>query len=563
MRRVWFFIILVAALSGFVLFETERVMACSGPTPPSTYDEIDRTAIIVKAQPVEIDDAQVNGILRVETYLSGGPGAEFIFFKQSGYALINGVREGYFGNGGDCIGLGARLQPNLNYYLFLQRADSGTYFTYSRVYSFHDSDTSIQITADSPDDPDQRIQMQVTEAEFVNLIMEHKAQTPTLPIENSPYPMKAQLEITTSTGTTYQLPVDGAPPVEIIPNQFQETQGTDIVSMFRQFSEAGTCSTEGCLEYSANGLNIAIQTNENTITRNGGYASIGQAFLFSPTSDAIAIWNEAFLSIERIPSDRIAHYPIQSQELQVGLHGNSALIGNLAGKAAWTPDGRLLAYSDAEGLWLWDALTLNAQPRLLLATSEQGIPFARFFSAMGRYIAVTQGNLAFNLDTISGRVFPDGLVSPDERLLLAFDSQAETFSAEICALIFEGCTLVNEGMIVDSEIIPGSDEPIIHIVDLNRIRQIEWRDSFSYIVFACNDDLTRCGVWEAEHRGRYMGTPPGREAIGYVYDHENDELALLVDRSTIVVGGQRHELGNYLDGDIVSIEWGESLFYHE
>jgi hypothetical protein len=53
------------------------------------------------------------------------------------------------------------------------------------------------------------------------------------------------------------------------------------------------------------------------------------------------------------------------------------------------------------------------------------------FSSLGRYVQVERGDERLTLDTISGAELPDGLVSPDDQILLAFDSQAEVSELQI------------------------------------------------------------------------------------------------------------------------------------
>ncbi|NJL54891.1 hypothetical protein HC928_06655 [bacterium] len=104
---------------------------------------------------------------------------------------------------------------------------------------------------------------------------------------------------------------------------------------------------------------------------------------------------------------------------------NSITAGNsIDYPIAWSPDGRLMAFSTDEGLWLWDALMADFPPQMLMPT-ETTVPTARYFSPQGRYLAVTNGTRRYNLDMITNQELPDGYVSPDDRTLLIFDTAAD------------------------------------------------------------------------------------------------------------------------------------------
>jgi hypothetical protein len=211
--------------------------------------------------------------------------------------------------------------------------------------------------------------------------------------------------------------------------------------------------------------------------------------------------------------------------------------------AAWSPDGRLLAYSDANGLWLWDVFTLDTEPRLLIAVDGDKLPNARYFSPMGRYLAISENGENKTLDLVSGEFLPDGVISPDERTLLAFDTTAELFSFSICRLTPYQC--IGE---IDS-----------------LIRQLEWKSSREYIAIGCvPNDPNTCAIFEEDYfHWVYYYYPGQSEGLAFDYDHANDALVVLRDEDTILVNDEERDLAQWLDGDIVSIEWLPSLFYRE
>lgn len=83
---------------------------------------------------------------------------------------------------------------------------------------------------------------------------------------------------------------------------------------------------------------------------------------------------------------------------------------------------------------VWDALTIGQLPQLLIPTAES-VPVVRYFSPRGRYVAVTAGSRHFNIDLVTRTEMPDGVVSPDDRVLLAHDMvSAEPSSLDVIYL---------------------------------------------------------------------------------------------------------------------------------
>ena len=53
------------------------------------------------------------------------------------------------------------------------------------------------------------------------------------------------------------------------------------------------------------------------------------------------------------------------------------------------------------------------------------------------------------------------------------------------------------------------------------------------------------------------------KGFGFAYEHTSKTLALLKDKSTLVINKREYDIGRYLDGDIVTIRWLPSLLYRE
>jgi hypothetical protein len=218
----------------------------------------------------------------------------------------------------------------------------------------------------------------------------------------------------------------------------------------------------------------------------------------------------------------------------------------LSGLGDWTPDGRMLAYSDTEGLWLWDVFTVGAQRRLLLPTDDAGIPYPRHFSPRGRYLACTQGETLATLDLMEGTAYPDGIISPDERTMLVYHASEENSLLEVCWLAPYQCPIETGG--IDS---------------FEHVRDAAWKNSREYIIVNCNSGETdMCWIVQNAITSHYSFYSSER-GYAFAYDPETRSLAIVGDVRIVSINGEQFDLSQWLDGDIVSIEWLPSLFYRE
>jgi hypothetical protein len=230
------------------------------------------------------------------------------------------------------------------------------------------------------------------------------------------------------------------------------------------------------------------------------------------------------------------------------------------GAAAWTPDGRMLAYTDSHGLWLWDVFTEGVSRRLIvprLTNWDDPLPYARYFSAGGRYLAVQRGERRYTLDVVNLDEYPDGIVSPDERRLLAFDTRSSSFDPILYYLPLQG---------------RARDVTNIWISD---IQQVEWDGNYYFLHANCY----KAGFYyvsevEREWRDTWCqvssttidpigGSQLKAEGFAFDYDPVTDSLATIIDKTRITLNGTEYDLAPYLDSPIVDIQWLPPLFYYE
>ncbi len=424
---------LVLLLGAAGIFSSPPVYACSGGHPPTLRDVVEPAQIAVKAQVIQTDEASLNGILRVETYLFGGPGPEYLLLQQRNPADFLYLYENRGGSGG-CATPGPRLTAVGWRYLFLIRNADGTYrnsliptqFNNGWLHYPLSDDATMTINEQTGDDGGYQ-QRDVTEAEFVALVQQYREATATPPVPDAPYPLPAPLLLETDTGQQFILPVDGDPayaPEQPLWRSHRRRLG--------QYVEGITACASDCTIVSADGTAPAVKSGAQiqwgtpgTVT--AGEAT-GEAFMLSPTNDLVAVWEGDSLAVHLMNNPRTGINLLHMQPRPVPY--NAVPVDEPVYRAAWRHDGRTLAYSDKNGLWLWDVFAVGASPRLLLPAPPEGeIPYARYWSPGGRYLAIAEGSTHSTYDTIQQARLPDGIVSQDDRVLLAYDTRANGLTA--------------------------------------------------------------------------------------------------------------------------------------
>ncbi|MCU0465471.1 MAG: hypothetical protein MUF38_12995 [Anaerolineae bacterium] len=216
----------------------------------------------------------------------------------------------------------------------------------------------------------------------------------------------------------------------------------------------------------------------------------------------------------------------------------------IARAGAWSPNGRTFAFSTESGVWLWDALTPDARPDLLLAASDEAIR-VRHYSPLGNYLALESGTRRYHLDVASGEEYPDGVFSPDDRRLIAYDTSAEgmrPFTRHLMRPTF-----------------------MQNSWDQDRLSQFEWLTPHEYIYAGCGDPIYGhdldgfeepwCKVIWYSNRFDDLFWVDGTAFDYEAFDYEpiTESLGVVVDADTIWINGEVIELSGLIDGDIVRV----------
>ncbi len=545
-----FMIMTLACISWMFLTDTPISYACSGGAPLNVTGLITNSDYVVKAHVVEEDDANQNVILQVESYLVGGSGAEFLLLKRHDPLLVDYILNSR-SSGGDCLGLERKLGDSVSVYLFLTRNDDGSYSrtSYNMLYTFETPASILSVNLEGV------TETEVTEAEFVDYIAQESGETPIEPDLSYRYPLKAPLLIRTQSDD-YILPLDWREPVIITEPEYS-FQGYPI----RGFRNAKPCFIEGCTRISPDGLNVATIGEDGKISFTWGYGNWdGQDLLFASTSDAVVIWNKCNMNIYT------TGYPRLNQEwYQIDFVNTLAInadnCADYHALATWTPDGRQLAYSDDKGIWLWDVYTVGSQPRLLLPIESSKTLTPNHFSPLGRYLNFSRDDVTKHLDIVSGEIIADGLISPDDRLLINYEQANGKFGYSICSLTTEECSF-NWQMYLS--IINDHTGELERVYEPSILHRVEWIDKYSFLQVACvADEPDICSVykWITTFDGWYV-SQFGR-GFDFTYDSDEDVIAILKDTLTLYIDSVEIDTSQWFDEDIISIEWLPSLFYYD
>ena len=482
--------ILIVALPFFLLFmeASTVVLACSGCAGCTWLDienDINDQTLVVRGT----GEMRGNGaIVFVSEYLVGEPAEPYMFVYYFGDGHINASSMGYYS--GSC-GSGAKFPTSEEAYYVMTRQQDGTY----RINHVIDFPSPIPQFVDTSTD---REVYSLSEEDFLARINANPQPPPDLrDVETMALPVTAPGIIQTQDDRLYLLPVD----IETVDDLVLIADNVHNFNVVDTFVGITTddklilhetlsgfqwiwdhpidvdCTVIDCIEFSDNGVVMARQVDADTVqvcelaliypnsnyvsqpsaekhpcirrdVPNASYRGVGVRF--STDSHQMAIWHDGQITIygglSWLANLMWEENPIiiTSTTLETPTEDDSTHW--FAGLGVWSHDSRWLAYSDLQGLWLWDVFT--QEPKLFLPTGHSGIiPYARFFSESGRYLAITIGDEHFIMDRFSDLIFPDGSIRPDERKMIRRDTVNQMpVPAKMCNLLDGECMPLNEAV---------------------------------------------------------------------------------------------------------------------
>jgi hypothetical protein len=495
----------------------------------------------------------MNGVFKVDAYLSGEPGPEYLLLEMNDPRIIDKVVAGRQ-NIGECQPLFNGFAVGETVIVHLKHNQTGAYQPALFGVSYHtfpNPRAAVDVWIENTGSQ-QTTRFSFSKTQLIDYITSHTGTSAQPPRYDKPYPFKAPIYLETATGWRYLLPVDHTAP-----------QPISAEEAFHLRRDQSGCTFPPCMVYSPDGLNLIhlIPPNDTSERVPGddttlAYYVEGDRVQVSPTSEWLALWR----------FNRIEIYALFYGRLGITSSGAPDLIQSIAVdptsfslSAAWSQDGRTLAYSDLMGLWLWDVTLRSSLPRLVVLNVGDS-PQARYFSPGGHFLAVTAGAIGYTLNLSNGERYPDGLVSPDDRLLLVFD----TANAEISHFVVQS-------------LVPmwGRRESSSFIIS----QQVEWYDEDEFIHSGCGRGYYRneiayvdepfCTTYQMYVGSsmigivRSWGTADTDYGGPFDYDRQNDAMLRVVGPQQIAVDQEELDLSGMIDGEITRASWLPSLFYHD
>lgn len=539
MRRVALNIVsCIALLLTFTFVVVNPAQACSGSGyfPRGTFPISDflrdwgdnaPPRIIAVGRVQTAGDSSINVVLHVDYYLEN-PQADgkVLFFQDSLITIHNSLVEGRT-YPVRCGSLGYRIEEGRLFIARLvHREDLGSYW--GIVMAADEDDLFRFPTQYNRDDVET-----FTMAGLIDYMVEQIGDEPVAP-ERYVSPRPVIVDVMTQSGDWYTLPVNQA---SLVQSESPDTLYCDLY---------GTNSCTLVVE-APNGLDqvsfypVGSGAEENnTIDNLYTFQLEGEAGVYSSDSVLFTAWTGNQLRVF-VTSARRA-FSVGSGYGMEQLTSFTSAPDNplIAGAGAWSPNGRTFAFSMESGVWLWDALTPDAQPELLLTASDEAIR-VRHYSPLGNYLALESGTRRYHLDIASGEEYPDGVFSPDDRRLIAYDTNAEGMRPYTRYLMRPTFTQSSW--------------------DRDRLSQFEWLTPHEYIYAGCGDPIYGhdldgfeepwCKViWYSNRFDDVFWV----DGTAFDYEPITESLGVVVDADTLWVNGEIIELSGLIDGDIVRVE---------
>lgn len=551
----------------FVSFQISAVWACSG-FPYFGVDDLPSMDVLVRATVIDTDDRGYNAILRVEAYYKGEGDRLLTVMRYppalSSGALVRGYdtsclyagrghqwvkgSQGYFG-----------LRPNGDGTFSDENGGTAHFYPFNGIIQYQEGATEGY--AVEFDDPEA-----ITEDAFIDLMLEAGGRDePIQPQQEQRqfYPLMRFLNITTENGTRYQVNPDRSilqlpddAPLAISPDgahiAFQI--GNDIIQF--QYIWTELRDTDSFIpEYLE-----SLQIN-------------GQAVRFANDSSFAAVWNTNQLTIVMLRNNGYPYFSgtgsslVVQQVAQVDIAMNDHTLPAVK----WSADSTTLVWQDNSGISVWN-LYNDAEPTRYEGADELLLDVSRH----GHYVRYGTPTDWVLLDTETGETHPNMIASPDERFLWDMSEPAPV-----------------------EEVSDACVPPLRTTCPIHRATpQLPNEETVQTSLFPYLGNLfglRTCGRW-GNDRCLYDGMSwhPAMGDTGYVggrligtfmtdvrqiaYDPQYDQPAIQVGDFDIyfdfyyddLVAEPQYrnyldilQLENELDSAIVSLEWGQLVFFDE
>ncbi|MEQ8674803.1 MAG: hypothetical protein RLP44_18225 [Aggregatilineales bacterium] len=564
-------LILLPLLMLCLFYQVDDASACSGGPPPVTLNEAIEYDVIVIGRILE--NSGGNSIIEVERYLLGS-GERYLLMSRQTPALWISKNERQYGFG--CNYALSEIAPvGTQLYMALNRNPDGSYDmdlssrrNFAIIPYLMDERVGVSYRYYNGDIHDEaayhyeKMEVVTTTPEaFEATIADLTGQIAVAPDPlNVPqnYGMdgvlfRRTLRITSENGTEYMLPIDRR---EVVGVSDVCQDNCPISSPdYTHFLQPISGNEHSYVLIYQRQLAFDAEFWEDTSSAgNRGSYIIGEEFLFSPDSNFFIAWagHEIVLYEIRIEVPESEHrlaFPRAYELRRIELDANDENTAeSLYGSGAWSGNSRMFAYIDAEGLKVVDILDAIAEPRLVAPNAGAGLEVE--LSQSGRYVRYGTKQLWRLYDLLTGTVYNNTLISPDEGYFVRF---------------YQGTDPENESTNESQSSLFADVYSEFSIVDWH------WMDDEGLYLILCRDETRQiCVSRYFLHQYGYWGIPyavsldSGDSMRQIAYDDLYGKVAIQIDDYSIFIE-YIHYLGlsDIIDSPIAHIEWGEPLWYVE
>ncbi|MCY4071871.1 MAG: hypothetical protein OXG60_11285 [Chloroflexi bacterium] len=561
LRRPAFF--LSAILMLFVLVPL-KTLACSG-YPYFGVDDLPETELLVRATVIDADDRGYSAVIRVEEYYKGeGPKLLTVARYNVGLQTGRGVR----GYDTGCLysGRGHEWRPGSTGYFGLNRNYFETYSDYhsgSAHFYVWDGQITYQEGATEGYALEWDAPKTISEEDFIAKMLEaggREAPVPPTIDGVLRYPLMRYLMITTENGTRYQVnpdrsvtPVDAETAIAISPD--------DAHVVIRADEETLGFYYVWPLGYTPEHIKQTVKVP-------------GRDLLFSNDSHMVAVWDNSQLSVHLFRNEGRGNHGDWGTGMQLDLIASTTLAIADGGSAVvqWSADNSTIAWQDDNGIWRWD-LYEDAVPDLV--TAAVNIENAKLLdlSASGRYVRYGTATGWTLFDSDGGETYANALASPGDRHLIFVNSETTPInnwreSKQCTPPLRRNCAMYFE--------FPNAETITVFPYQMELLGLVSC-GSACYVAGASWHPAINSGN-TGYVGGRYIGTYMA-DLRQIAYDPVYDQPAVLrgdyqiefefyhsgyFDGSYDSVDTARLDyldLEEVVDSPILSIEWGQPVFY--
>jgi hypothetical protein len=303
--------------------------------------------------------------------------------------------------------------------------------------------------------------------------------------------------------------------------------------------------------------------------QDGGWLipQVGQSVLFSPDSNYALVWDKAQVIVYMFDNYVMGGY---GQRMGIQMLASAELAWTaraMLPKTAWSADSSTIAYQDDSGIWTWN-LFKQAEPVLVVPAGDDTALLD--LSTSGQYVRYGTNESWQLLDTQTGTIHENAIATPDERNLVLFDSSASNDSRNCRVPLLESCpTHINQrGMKAwfwyknDQIAILSCYETDCLVTSYSWQPGIQAYSIKNYIEAAL--PAFRAMDYDAQNNQPVVALHDARlEFDFYPVGGRDENDYVIVQEYGSTMKYDMVDLTGLIDSPIVSVKWGQPIFYKE